>query len=441
MKNKKEKKQSEIELNNIHTIDNQDLIITYSFENFYSHTDLEVLQGIAEHKTDYRLTLQTLDELMQRDKQREADGFPKRIKIGKIAKPVKGTKGQVILVPTTEEPKFYHDNSTTSDEEEAGGAGEGKEGEVIGEQKAEQQGEGEGTGAGQGGGGEHDVTSEAHDLGKILTEKFQLPNIKNKGKKPSLTKFTYDLTDKNRGFGQLLDKKATIKKIIETNIILGNITEDAEFQPENLVINPKDKIFRILSKEKDFESQAIVFFVRDYSGSMQGKPTEVVTTQHLLIYSWLMYQYQNNVETRFIVHDTEAKEVPDFYTYYKYQVAGGTQVYPAFELVNKIIETKQLAKDYNIYVFYGTDGDDWEQKGEKMIIEIKKLLKSINRLGITVAKNQWTYGTTLTTVEKNVNNSGLLKEKPDLIRMDTLKADEATEDKIIDSIKKLISEK
>jgi len=195
------------------------------------------------------------------------------------------------------------------------------------------------------------------------------------------------------------------------------------------------------AKEKDFESQAIVFFVRDYSGSMQGKPTEVVTTQHLFIYSWLMYQYQNNVETRFIVHDTEAKEVPDFYTYYKYQVAGGTQVYPAFELVNKIIETKQLAKDYNIYVFYGTDGDDWEQKGEKMISEIRILLQSANRLGITVAKNQWTYGTTQTTVEKNIQNSGLLKEKPDLIRMDTLKADEATEEKIIESIKKLISEK
>ena len=53
--------------------------------------------------------------------------------------------------------------------------------------------------------------------------------------------------------------------------------------------------------------KAIVFFLRDYSGSMQGKPTEVVTSQHLFIYSWLMYQYKNNVESRFIVHDTEAK--------------------------------------------------------------------------------------------------------------------------------------
>ncbi len=431
-------RQREQELKLQHNLDiKSDVMFLYS--DFYSLNDLAVFQNIGIPR-DYRLGLQTLDELMQRDKQRENDGFPRRIRIGKIAKPVKGGKGQVILVPTTEEPKFYHDNSTSS-ENQAGGSGEGEEGEVIGEQKADQQGEGEGTGAGQGGGGEHDVTAEAYDLGKILTEKFQLPNVKNKGKKPSLTKFTYDLTDKNRGFGQLLDKKATLRKIVETNIVLGNITEDAEFQPENLVINPKDKIFRILSREKDFEAQAVVFFVRDYSGSMQGKPTEVITTQHLLIYSWLMYQYHNNVETRFIVHDTEAKEVPDFYTYYKLQVAGGTQVFPAFELVNKIIEEKQLAKDYNIYIFYGTDGDDWEQKGEKMIAEMRTLLKSANRLGITVAKNQWTHINTLTTVEKNVINSGLLREKVDLIKMDSLKADEVSEDKIIESIKKLISEK
>ncbi len=70
----------------------------------------------------------------------------------------------------------------------------------------------------------------------------------------------------------------------------------------------------------------MVFFLRDYSGSMAGKSTELVVAQHVLIYSWLLYQYAMQVETRFILHDTEAKEVPDFYTYYNSRVAGGTQV-------------------------------------------------------------------------------------------------------------------
>ena len=76
----------------------------------------------------------------------------------------------------------------------------------------------------------------------------------------------------------------------------------AEFGPETtidsrkLLISPRDRIYRILSKEKDYESQAVVFFVRDYSGSMGGKPTELVVNQHVLIYSWLIYQYKNQVE-------------------------------------------------------------------------------------------------------------------------------------------------
>ena len=102
-----------------------------------------------------------------------------------------------MVVPTTTEPKFYHDDSITDEEESTGGAGEGEEGEVIGEAPMQpEQGEGEGSGAGQGQGGGHDVISNAFDLGKILTEKFQLPNLKSKGKKRSFTKYTYDLTDK-----------------------------------------------------------------------------------------------------------------------------------------------------------------------------------------------------------------------------------------------------
>ena len=130
--------------------------------------------------------LQTLDELLDRDKKREEDGFSRRIRLGKIVKPSKDKKGKVVIVPTTFEPKFYHDNSVTEEEDGGGtgGSGEGEEGEVIGEQQAKpEEGEGEGTGAGEGDGANHDISNDAFDLGKALTEKFKLPNLKDKGKK------------------------------------------------------------------------------------------------------------------------------------------------------------------------------------------------------------------------------------------------------------------
>lgn len=406
----------------------------------YELNDMKVLPGFYPIQKPEISALQTIDDLLDKDKQREQDGFPRRIRLGKVVKPGKDNKNTIILVPTTTEPKFYHDNSITEDnEEQTGGSGEGEEGEVIGEQQAQPEGEeGEGVGAGQGDEASHDIGTEAFDLGKVLTEKFQLPNLKEKGKKPSFTKFTYDLTDKNRGFGQVLDHKDTIKRVIKTNIVLGNIKETEPFSPEDLLITPQDEVYRIMSKEKDYENQAVVFFLRDYSGSMQGKPTEVVVKQHLYIYSWLMYQYQKNVISRFILHDTVAKEVPDFYTYYRSQVAGGTNIYPAFEMVNRIVEEERLASDYNIYVFHGTDGDDWEENGEKMLDATKKMLYYVNRIGFIVAKNSWGYAS-MSVLEKYMEKSGLLKQRPDLIRLDAMPADTTDEKRIVESIKKLIS--
>ncbi|MDF1547171.1 MAG: DUF444 family protein [Bacteroidales bacterium] len=385
------------------------------------------------------MNIQTLEELLKRDSKREKDGFRRRILLGKFIRPGGANGTKVVVVPSTTEPKFYHDDSISEDEDEdqTGGSGDGEEGEVIGEQQAEPE-DGEGQGAGQGGGAEHDISTDAFDLGKVLTEEFQLPNLKDKGKKRSVTKYNYELTDKNRGFGQILDKKATIKKVIQTNILLGKIKEGENFKPEDLIINPNDEVYRILSKEKAYESQAIVFFLRDYSGSMQGKPSEIITTQHLLIFSWLMYQYKNNVLSRFILHDTDAKEVLDFHQYYTLQVAGGTQVAPAFKLVNEIVEKEQLEKDYNIYVFYGTDGDDWDTNGEEMLPALKTMLEYSNRVGITIARNNWSSGKE-TTVEQYLKSSQILQTKADLVKMDAMDSDEGTEDRIIEGIRRLVS--
>jgi len=202
-------------------------------------------------------------------------------------------------------------------------------------------------------------------------------------------------------------------------------------------MSPKDRVYRILSKEKDYESQAVVFFVRDYSGSMSGKPTELVVNQHVLIYSWLIFQYEKQVQTRFILHDTEAKEVEDFNTYYNSKVAGGTQVSAAYKLVNTIVEEESLAKDYNIYIFHGTDGDDWDTRGDEAIPQLKKMLTYASRIGVTIAENG--YGISgRSEVETYLRKSGLLEEWRNNLRLDVLSKD-ATETRLIDGIKKLIS--
>lgn len=407
--------------------------------NFYDYHDLMVLQGLPPPVVAYVSTIRSIDDLLEKDSQREKDGFPRKIRVGRMIKPGKGGKGKVVVVPTTVEEKFIHDPNFADQEagQGDGGSGDGETGEVIGEvpvRNPEQAGAG---GPGQGEGGQHEMESSAYDLGKILTEQFQLPNLQDKGKKRSLTRYTYDMTDRNRGFGQLLDKKATLRQILETNIHLGNIPKDDDIDPSELIVSPKDKIYRILSKEKDFESQAVVFFLRDYSGSMAGKATELVVTQHVLIYSWLLYQYANQVESRFILHDTEAKEVEDFFTYYNTQVAGGTQVFSALELVNRIVKTENLATDNNIYVFHGTDGDDWDTEGKKALPALVEMIAYANRVGVTIAEHAG--GTPNNTeVERYLKKSGLLEKHPRLIRLDVI-TENAAEPRLIEGIKHLIS--
>jgi len=406
--------------------------------NYEGFHDIPVLlPQAAPPYFNYTTCLRSLDELLERDKMREEDGFPRKIRVGRLVKPGKSGKGKIVVVPTTVEEKFIHDTVKPPEEGgESGGSGEGEEGEVIGEQPIRDP-EGSGAGPGEGQGGPHEMESSAYDLGKILTEKFELPNLKDKGKKRSLTRYTYDMTDRNRGFGQFLDKKATLKRIVETNISLGNLPDVGNINPQDFLISPADRIYRILSREKDYESQAMIFFLRDYSGSMMGKPTELVVSQHVLIYSWLLYQYDKQVESRFILHDTEAHEVPDFYTYYNSKVAGGTRVAAAFKMVNEIVENENLAKDYNIYIFHGTDGDDWDTEGKETIPELEKTLVYANRVGITVAKHSSALANK-TEVEKYLDASGLLKEKANLLRLDVMMKD-ADETRIIEGIKTLIS--
>jgi uncharacterized sporulation protein YeaH/YhbH (DUF444 family) len=406
---------------------------------FYGCGDLAALQDASPPRASYTAGIRSLDELLERDRQREKDGFPRRIRLGRLIRPGRGGKERFVIVPTTVEEKFVHDRVKAPQEEEeaSGGSGRGEEGEVIGEQPVRPEGEEGGAGAGTGEGEAHELESTAYDLGKILTEKFELPNLKDKGKKSALVRYSYDLTDRHRGFGQFLDKKATLRKILETNIALGNVSDPYDIDTTRFLISPADKIYRVLSRELDYESQAMVFFVRDYSGSMDGKPTELVASQHVLIYSWLLYQYARQVESRFVLHDNEAKEVPDFYTYYNSKVAGGTKVAAGYRLVNEIVQKENLAKDYNIFVFHGTDGDDWDTEGKEALPELQTMLTYSSRVGVTVVR-QSSGSSGKSEVENYLEGSQLLKEKPELLRLDVMGGD-ADEGRLIEGIKKLIS--
>lgn len=378
------------------------------------------------------MATESLEELLKRDKQRLEDGFPRKIQFRKI---LVGSK-KVITVPYVEEEKLIHGDFEPTGEhgQSLAGHGEGDIGQVIHEEPISEDGDGDDGDAGSGQDGEdHGIESEAYELGKELSKKLELPNLKDKSKKVPTDEYTFDLTDRHRGSGQLLDKKATLKRIVKSNKALGRLGKDG-IDTKKLIVGPRDKVYRILSRERIWKSQAVVFFLRDYSGSMSGEPTKAVVTQHLMIYAWLLVQFEKLVIPRFIVHDSEAKEV-SARDYFIKKAGGGTLISSGYQKIIEIIESENLAKDYNIYIFQGTDGDDSDD-GTMAIPEIEKMLSYANRIGVTVIRDQTSKESRFELYVKK----GGFPERKNLFRMYVLPKHDISEEENEKSVRELLSQ-
>lgn len=388
---------------------------------------------------------ETFDEPLKRDEQRISDGFKKKIKLRRILV----GRGKVVTVPYVEEEKLLHGNFEPTGEhgEDDAGRGEGEVGDIIARSKIKSDGnddssddDGDEDGTGEGDEGEHGIESDAYQLGKELSEKLQLPNLKDKGKKVPTDDYVYDLTDRHRGSGQFLDRKETLKSVVRSNVALG-LVKASHIDPAKLAIGPHDYVYRVLSKEKIWKSPAVVFFMRDYSGSMDGAPTKAVVNQHLMIYSWLVYQYDKLVIPRFIIHDRVAKEV-SAREYFQSKDGGGTFIPSGYAKIFEIVLDEGLLGNYNLYLFQGTDGDD-SDNGKVGIPWIKQILEVFNRVGVSVFKHPrishpLVGGEGKTKFEEYVIAGGFL-EKKDLFRMYLMSNNPSDEDNE-EAVKALIAQ-
>ena len=68
--------QRELEMSDNHYIEDIDYNL---FSSFYDYNDFEIFYPENHFSNEKIIALKTLDELIAHDKQREKDGFPKRI--------------------------------------------------------------------------------------------------------------------------------------------------------------------------------------------------------------------------------------------------------------------------------------------------------------------------------------------------------------------------
>ena len=82
--------------------------------------------------------------------------------------------------------------------------------------------------------------------------------------------------------------------------------------------------------------------------------------------------------------------------FYKYRFGGGTTCSSALKFISKQFENRYPPNKWNIYVFYFTDGENWDNDNEQFVKILQEEFNSkiVNMVGITQIM-AWNYENSL----------------------------------------------
>jgi sporulation protein YhbH len=203
--------------------------------------------------------------------------------------------------------------------------------------------------------GEHilEVELTYEELAKLLGEALELPRIEPRGRKNIISEKDRYTGIRRTGPESLRNFRRTYKAALKRQIASGSYDPK---HPRVIFVN-EDKRYRSWKTKELPQSNAVIIYMMDVSGSMGDLQKEVVRLTAFWIDTWLKYQYQN-IETRYIVHDVEAHEV-DEHTFYHLRESGGTRISSAYVLCNTMIDEEYDPGEWNVYPFHFSDGDNW----------------------------------------------------------------------------------
>jgi sporulation protein YhbH len=287
-----------------------------------------------------------------------------------------GKQGKDVVkvpIPRIDIPRFRYGDKNTG----GVGQGEGEPGDVIGKGD-ESPGQGGEAGSQE---GDHglDVDVSLDELAEIMGEELELPNIEPRGKKRIETVREKYSGLRRTGPESLRHFKASYKEALKRQIALG------DYDPDNPIIIPtKDDLrYRSWKVTELPESNAVILYMMDVSGSMGDEQKEIVRIESFWIDTWLRSQYKG-IESRYIIHDATAKEV-DRDTFFHTRESGGTMISSAYKLCNNILEKDYPIEEWNVYPFHFSDGDNWS------VDDTAECMKLLNG-GILPRANMFCYG-------------------------------------------------
>jgi len=271
----------------------------------------------------------------------------------------KGKDTVSIPLPQVDLPRFKW-----GDKQSGGvGQGDGQVGDALG-QGQEKPGQGE---AGDRP-GEHMVELEVSlaELAEIMGEELELPRIQPKGTEKIVAWKDKYTGIRTTGPESLRHFRRTFRQALRRQISMGS------YDPKNPIVVPirDDRRYRSWRSEPLPQSNAVIIYMMDVSGSMGDEQKEIVRIESFWIDTWLRSQY-HGIESRYIIHDAMAKEV-DRDTFFRTRESGGTMISSAYKLCAKMIDDEYAPDQWNIYPFHFSDGDNWSVDDTVTCVELMK---------------------------------------------------------------------
>lgn len=284
----------------------------------------------------------------------------------------KGRKQVKIPMRALDEYKFRFDHRKKKHIGQ--GDGKTKVGDVIGREN--QQGQGQGSGAGEPGSdpGQDYYEAEVNidEIAAMIFEDLHLPYLEEKAKQAVQSKTTKFTEIRRVGAMSNLDKRRTIMENIRRTAREEGAAKLGKFKKE-------DMRFKSWEEELKYESNAVIIAMMDVSGSMSEFKKYIARSFYFWMVRFLRTKY-DHVHIVFISHHTEAKEVTEeqFFTQGE---SGGTVVSSAYKLALDIIDERYPPRDWNVYPFHFSDGDNYYSDNDEAVKLADKLIEVCNLFG------------------------------------------------------------
>ncbi|MBB5606491.1 MULTISPECIES: DUF444 family protein [unclassified Janthinobacterium] len=255
------------------------------------------------------------------------------------------------------------------------GQGKGEPGDIL--RAARPLGmEGE-PGEGDGGDGEGEVglllEFAVDDIMDWLWEELKLPNLK-----PRQLSTIEDVAYVRAGWDKhgarsRLDRRRTMKEAIKRRAV------QVQTQAQPVAFTNEDLRFRQLLLKPRPSANAVVFFVLDVSASMAQAERQLAKSFFFFALQGLRRSYAR-VEARFIAHTTRAWEFSEE-EFFQVNGMGGTIASGAFRLGRELLSEHYAPGQYNAYLFYASDGENFSEDRSAASLALSELLPLLNYMG------------------------------------------------------------